>query len=194
MGALWTVHNSNGNVSIDPNRVHRGNYSLHVSTNAITGSASADASVFETVAVPLPELYVRVFAFVPSGFDPAQVAIIVADQASGAHRGVRLNLEKGAFGTVNSVPATTVTLTSTTPLVPTNGWVCLEWHIRAAASGFTEPSVNGITATALTGTQSLAISPTLGEIGIGLIASGNSAARDLWIDDVAVGSGPVGCQ
>jgi hypothetical protein len=173
--------------------VHRGNYSLHVQTNAIAGS-SADASVFETLVVPLPELYVRVFAFVPSGFDPAQVAVIIVDQTQTAHRGIRLNLEKGALSTVNTVPATAVTLTSSSPTVGSNGWVCLEWHLRAASSGFANASIDGVEATALNGPQNLLPGPALGEIGFGLVGSAKSAAREIWLDDIAVGSGPIGCS
>jgi hypothetical protein len=194
-GSIWTRTETKGTVAIDPNRVHRGFYSLHAHVNALPAGGSVQAQIVETMTVPLPDVYVRVFVLVPNGFDPASVSIVAVDQAATAHRGIRLNLVQGSLGTVNNVPTPAVTLTATTPAIPTEEWVCLEWHVRVASNGFAQAFVNGAEATALSGPQNLLPNPTIGEIGLGLTATapGNAAARDLWFDDLAVGAGPVGC-
>ncbi len=193
--SIWTPTQTNGAVAIDPNRVHRGFYSLHVSANALAAGASVQAQIVETMTVPLPDVYVRVFALVPAGFDPASVSIVAVDQAATTPKGIRLNLAQGSFATINDVPTPAVTLTATTPPMPTEQWVCLEWHVRVATNGLTQAYVNGTEVKGLSGPQNLLPNPTIGEIGLGLTATatGSVAARDVWFDDFAVGAAPIGC-
>ena len=86
-GATWTAYQTGGFVSTTPNQVHRGNYSLHAELDA-TSSSGSIAQVVETVAVPLPDLYVRVFAYVASGFDSASVAVMTVQQAASPKKGI----------------------------------------------------------------------------------------------------------
>ena len=129
---------------------------------------SATAQVVETIAVPLPDLYVRVFAYVLSGFDSASVAVLSVEQSASPHKGINLNLAGGSFTTTNSV-STSTTTTATTPTMPTNQWVCLEWHIHSATDGFAKAYVNGNEVSALTIVQPLQPSPTFSAVGIGLV-------------------------
>jgi hypothetical protein len=195
LGSLWTTTETGGNVGIDPNKSHRGFYSLHVHENALSAGGSAQVTLVETTAVPLPDLFVRVFVFVPSGSDPTSVGIVTVQQAAAAHRGIRLNLEQGSFSSTNNVPSSVVSFTATSPVMPTDQWVCLEWHIQAAANGSAHAFVDGTEVTALSGAQALQPSPPLGAVGIGLVASPSTstAARDIWFDDVFIDASPVGC-
>jgi hypothetical protein len=194
---VWARIEQNGFVEIaaPPNPVYRGNQALHVHMNALNGGA-AQAQVVETQTVPLPEAFIRVFAFVPSGNDAASVALVVLDQQGISHKGIRLSLSKGSFTTSDNVPATPVTLTATTPTMPTDRWVCLEWYVRVSGdNGLAKLFVEGTEVTALTAFQSLQPAPTVGEIGFGLLSppGTRAAARELWLDEIAVDSSPIGC-
>jgi len=195
MGAVWAVSQTNGSLNIDPSRVHRGQYSLHVHENALAAGGSAKVSLVETQAVPLPDMFIRVFAYVPSGSDPASVAILTVDQASAPHKGINLNQAQRSFSSSNNIPAPPVTLAATTPPMPIDQWVCLEWHVRVAPNGSATLSVNGTEVTALSGMQNTQPAPTVAEIGLGLTASPSNsvAARDVWFDDVAIDGSPIGC-
>src|SRR5262249_37561561 len=96
--------------------------------------------------------------------------------------------------TVDSVPAPAQVLSATTAM-PTDRWVCLEWHLRVATGGWAKLYLDGVEVTALTAAQNTLPTPTLGEIGLGLVAAPGSAAaaRDLWLDDVIVDNSPIGC-
>jgi hypothetical protein len=198
IGTFWSEVLHNGTLTVDTVHAHRGQYALHVHNGAIVPPDYAQADVVETQAVPLPDLYVRAFVWVqsaPSGFDPTSVAIFAADQAASPFKGVNLNLAGGSFSSFNNVPTPNVSFTASTPAMPTDQWVCLEWHVQAATSGSAKAFVNGAEVTALSGTQNTLPSPTLGEVGIGLIAfpSVNTKARDVWYDDIAVDANPIGC-
>ncbi len=192
-GATWTTYQTNGFVSTTPNYIHRGNYSLHAEVNSISSGGSATGQVVETIAVPLPDLYVRVFAYVLSGFDPASVTILTVEQAASPHKAINLNLVGGSFATTNSVSTSTTTTTATTPTMPTNQWVCLEWHIHSATDGFAKAYVNGAEVSALTFVEPLAPSPAFSAVGIGLAGTAASAEHDIYLDDFAVDKYPIGC-
>jgi hypothetical protein len=195
MGAIWNASEVNGSANTSPNLVHRGNYALHVHANALAAGAALQTELVETVAVPLPDLFIRVFAFVPGGSDPTSVAIVIADQTAAPHKGVQLALAQGSFATSDSVPSPTQTLSATTPM-PSDRWVCLEWHLHVATGGYAKLYVDGVEVTALTASQNTLPNPTLGEVGIGLVAApaGHAtAARDVWFDDVIVDDSPIGC-
>jgi hypothetical protein len=148
------------------------------------------------VALPLPDLFIRVFVNVPGGSDPTSVAILIADQTTAAHKGMQLTLAQGSFATVDSVPATAQTLSATTPM-PTDRWVCLEWHLHVASGGYAKLFVDGAEVTALTASQNTLPNPTLGELSLGLVAPAAltaTAARDVWFDDLAVDNSPIGCD
>jgi hypothetical protein len=190
-GAIWS--SSTGSVGVTPNYVHRGNYSLHAQTSAISAGGSSTAQVVETIGVPLPDLYVRVFAYVLSGFDPASVTIVTVQQAASPHKAINLNLAGGSFTTTNSVSTSTTTATATTPTMPTNQWVCLEWHIHSATEGFAKAYVNGAEVSSLTLVEPLAPSPAFSAVGIGLAGTTASAEHDIYLDDFAVDKYPIGC-
>lgn len=194
-GANWSSSfQTGGSAATSPNVVHRGFYSLHVQANALAAGGSLQAEIVETVAVPLPDMYVRVFAYVPSGFDSASVAILTVDQQASPHKGISLDLAQGSFATVNSVPGSPLTTTATTPTMPTNQWVCLEWHLHIGTSGSVELAVNGVTVSALSVSQALQPSPTVGEIGLGFVSTTPAAAREAYFDDFAVDKYSIGCS
>jgi hypothetical protein len=192
-GANWTALQTGGSISTSPNVVHRGFYSLHAQANALAAGGTLQTELVETVAVPLPDLYVRVFAYVPAGFDAARVAVLTVDQTASSHKGIGLDLVQGSFSTVNSVPASAVVTTVTTPTMPTNQWVCLEWHLHIAASGYGELYVNGAAVSALAVSQALLPSPTVAEIGLGFVSTTPAAAREAYFDDFAVDKYSIGC-
>jgi hypothetical protein len=187
---VWdtTVH-TNGTATIDTTRAYRGKSSLKLHNNALS-NASADVELFETTTFPASHFYARAFAYVPSTFSLATAGIMFAEQNSTPYNGIALNLLNGSFQTDNTIG--NVTKGSTTTM-PTNQWVCLEWEVQAGSSGYTNLTVNGTAANGLTGTQNLGGSPSIAQFGLALIATGNVAARDLWLDELVVDSAPIGC-
>jgi hypothetical protein len=193
--ATWTMEETAGSANIDPNRTHRGFYSLHIQQNALGPGQSSRADVFESLAVPLPDAWIRVFAYVPAGFDPGSVSILSLEQTGTAHKGMRLNLSQGSFATIDSAPTPPQTLTATMPPMATEQWVCLEWHVHVGASGYAKLYMEGVEVTALTAAQNTQPLPTVGQIALGLIATAATpaAGREIWFDDLAVDFNPIGC-
>jgi len=198
IGSRWNQIAHNGTLTIDTAQVHRGQYALHVHENLIVPPDYGQADIVETSTVPLPDLYVRAFVWFPAGADPTSVALFAIDQPLSPYKGINLNIAGSppSFSSYNNIPATAVSLSATTPLLPASQWACLEWHIHVSTTGFAKAFVNGTEVTMLSGTQNTQPSPTLGAIGIGLISfpSNNVNARDVWFDDIIVDANPIGCS
>jgi hypothetical protein len=194
-GAIWTMEPGTGNVSASPNQTHRGFYALRVQTNPLSPGQSSRVDIVESVAVPLPDAWIRVFAFVPGGSDPASVSVLSLEQATSSRKGISLDLARGSFATTDSVTAPATVLSATTPAMPTDQWVCLEWHVHVAPSGYAKTYVDGVEVTALTAFENTQPSPTMGQIALGLIATATTPtqARDYYFDDFAVDANPIGC-
>jgi hypothetical protein len=198
IGSRWSRITHNGALTVDSSQVHRGQYALHVHEDTIVPPDYGQADIVETSTVPLPDLYLRAFVWFPAGADPTSVALFAIDQPASPYKGVNLNITGSppSFSSYNNIPATAVSFSATTPLLPTNQWACLEWHIHVGTTGFAKAFVDGTEVTALSGTQNTEPSPTLGAIGIGLISypSNNVNARDVWFDDIIVDANPIGCS
>jgi polysaccharide lyase-like protein len=195
---FWTTLSGaalGGTVTVDGVQTHGGSKAVHVHQNAL-GSGSADQlEIAETSIIPLPDLYLRVFMYAQAPFDATNVAIFELQQSGSPFQGVDLNLRNGSFNTFNNVNGGGGTTVSATTPMPTNTWVCLEWHVQVANTGFAKLLVDGAEVTALSGTQDTQPSPTVSLLAIGLISSpANSvAARDVWFDDLVIDNKPIGC-
>jgi hypothetical protein len=198
LGAPWSSNISAGSsITVDSVHVHRGTKALHVHAAAVNPptTTSEQVDIVETAVVPLPDFYLRAFVFVPSGADPTSVAIFAVDQASSPFKGINLNLEAGSLSSFNNIPATSVSFKATTPILPTNQFVCIEWRIKESTNGYAHAFVENSEVTALSPNQSTQPDPRVGLVGLGLIAfpSKAVAARDVWFDDIIVDDNPIGC-
>jgi hypothetical protein len=197
IGAPWRQIVDNGAFTLDSARVHRGLYALHIHQNQIAPPAGAQLQIVETSAVPQPDFYMRAFVWFPAGADPTAVALFAADQAVSPYHGINLNVtgSPSTLATYNNIPASPVSVTASSPALPTSRWTCLEWHIRIGAGGFAKAYIDGTEVTALSSSQNTQASPPLGSIALGLLAPAQAAnARDVWLDDIIVDGNPIGCD
>jgi hypothetical protein len=195
----WTIATQAGTLAIDGTRAFRGRGSLKVHLDALDGSSGTAlgfASVIETATFPASDLFVREFVFVPSGFVDNPAAFTTVEQASG-DRGFSLQLEHGGLSTFNDL-VNPGDYRGIAGMVPKDTWTCIEWEVPIAAAAPTHVWVDGSEVPALGTMQSTLANPPVAHLALGMagIAAGKTtvAARDLWIDEVAVDSARVGCD
>jgi hypothetical protein len=195
IGSPWSIHTQLGNVSVDSSRAYRGQYSLHAQNNAIGANVYTQATVGESSAFP-SDVFSRAFVYVPSGFDGSPAALFVAGQTASPYLSLGLQLEGGSFGTFNATLTPNVNRSVSSPAMPTDRWVCIEWETKISSSGFMKIWVDGTEVTALEGTQSTSSSPSVSELTFGVATQSTGAlpARELWLDEIAVDSQRIGCS
>jgi hypothetical protein len=185
----WGTIQSSGTVTIDSSRFFRGAASLHVHQDTTTTGATAVA--IATLAYPMPDFYIRAYVFAPAGFGGPTVTFLRAQESTAGQFSLDVTLSPPALGT--HAARTNVNRTSTT-LLPLNRWVCVEWHVNVATSGFMNVSLDGQPINSLSATQDTSNSPPYDWLVIGLDNSGGSfSARDLWLDEVILDGAPIGC-
>jgi hypothetical protein len=105
-----------------------------------------------------------------------------------------LQLDSGVFGT--RATKTGVILKSTLA-VPTDRWVCLQWHVQLAATGATTLLVDGVVTPGLGQTQDTTGTVPYDWLLVGLEDAPAPLAGSpdfrLWLDELAVGPSPIGC-
>jgi hypothetical protein len=167
---------------------------LHVHANAVAAGQFGEAVLMQHATVPADGLWVRAFVLVPSGFAAAPAAILGFEQPSSPYGAVNLQLEAGALSAFTNVAGAQV-YWGPAGSVPPNRWVCLEWNVKLAQSGFAKPSVDGVELGALSRIEDTSSTPAASEliIGIAAQAAANIGARDLWIDDLVIDPARTGC-
>jgi hypothetical protein len=195
---LWSgapVDNYNGNPAnagtvLDIARVPvcLGQHSLH--SHAVGGQQQA--FVFRTLANPPNPMYVRFFFYLAQSSMPFELL--------GFHAG------SGQFSTVFVDPVA-ATFTYSTNFsnamavynapVFTNRWVCLELAQRFdQASGEVELELDGRPLRDVTGLANQPAGATLDTVNVGVIStnSGDNGVNEVYIDEVAISSTPIGCE
>lgn len=191
---VWTP--SASGVSLDATVARAGRQSLHVHTNALAVTDSAEAIVTETAtfATPLAMFYVR--AFVRTGALPANnLGVIEADQATAAPDGDGVFITSTGFTLFSQFSEQSMD-SMYEPMV--DAWTCAVWQVALATGSTGSEQLGGdIPATAMTGVITDG-SPAIAqlELGIEFATSTDTSpqpAFDLWIDDVIVSATPVTC-
>jgi hypothetical protein len=193
----WSTRiHSGGTYAIDTKISYRGNSSLHLTNSAIGASGGSDVEIDEG-SVFFNHFYVRVFAYVPKGFDPSEADVLLVEQGSNPYEGITLGLENNSFITSDTLNGGTVLSTTTTFV--NNTWVCLEWEVKLGSSGSspngtTTLSVDGKVAPGLGASQPLyGGSSPISQIALSLLGYANTAARELWLDELMIDTSPIGC-
>jgi hypothetical protein len=105
-----------------------------------------------------------------------------------------LQLNGGVFATRDT--KTNVILKSATAM-PTDRWVCLEWHVQLATTGMTSLLVDGTLASGLSQQQDTTGTVPYDWLLIGLESAPASLNGGpdvkLWLDELVVSGSPIGC-
>ena len=188
----WTekVTQFGGTVDADTAQANRGTRSLHSVTDWNNAGDESFAMVRDDRAVPLL-FYARVFAYLPAPAPQGAYAIIAVQESDGDYRGTSLGFQSGQLMLVNwgGMPDTVQVANGT---FPTGKWVCLEWMLdstqhetRVWQDGTELPELH------LTGLTT----PAYNWFRLGLDVVGMpNVIYELWLDDLYVGTQPVGCE
>ncbi|HZS41512.1 MAG TPA: hypothetical protein VFF06_32000 [Polyangia bacterium] len=187
-----------GAAVFDSTRVCRGAKSLHLTTAAISSAQQIATYVFERQVVPTSTFYLRAFVWLPQQTASAAQSITFAFQTVSPFDSVEMHLQpNGDIQQEVSCGTFATSAVSAAPF-PTDRWVCLEWEVvsAAGATGALHLSLDGqpLQSVDLTGAVTQP-SPALDAVAIGLDvnATGAMSALDLWIDELAIDTQPIGC-
>jgi hypothetical protein len=181
-------------VTIDGNRAFRGLQSLRVHTDAMGDASNGyvrQGEVTETVAVPQPDLYARVFVYVPSPMPIGRFRLLGALQANGPNDGPQLACSDGklAYDTTAGVAPSTTAL-------PLDRWFCLEWQVSVASSGELHVWLDDVEVSGLHTVGNTPPSPGIARFSMGAFYYGSmppQPAYDFWFDEVVLDSARIGC-
>jgi hypothetical protein len=208
--------NPNGSILalVDTMHVHGGTKAVH-----FHGDGSP-AQIVKALPASMTKLYVRAWFYMTRKLGQQtdmganhESLVVLRRVSGGANDEVRFGEIKGTVG-VNEVPTDNIAPTmdkwhlATGPLVPANTWACLEVAFLADSSPNTLKSwQNGMTLFDVTSVGkdqwqnntmpadwlAQKFGGTPAEIVLGW-QSFSSAANDVWMDDLVLGTAPIGCN
>jgi hypothetical protein len=180
-----------GNVSIDTTRAYRGAHSLRMHVDASSGTQPV-VVVMENRVLTTP-LYARAFFNVSSAAPTSStlhISILRAEDTTSHELDVSPVVDHFAFGTTMPPGFYGESVGST---FTADQWFCVEMEVPTAGGPHPRLWINGndITpANAVTVNQS-----SLMEVAFGVLFPGTATAGafDVWLDEVAIDSSPIGC-
>jgi hypothetical protein len=178
-----------GSATADTTRAHRGTHALHVIAQASTGESFAQLRYIQ----PVPRrFYARVFVYQAAPAANGTAAFIAAQESGpSSFQGTSLSLEDGRLALTNWRNAGGDVFVADVAAFPSDRWVCLEWMLDGVAAE-TRTWVDGVEVTGLQ--QTGLVTPPYGWIRLGLdVVVVPNVRYELWLDDVYVGTQPVGC-
>jgi hypothetical protein len=187
---------SKGTGTIDTTRSHSGGSSFHAQV-FFDNPESCEAVVRRLVKVPAPDVFVRMFVYMP----PTSVAsgimsfsMATMSKTMGGYAAVGAYMDAGKLGMTGWGDVTTPSMTETTAF-PTNQWVCVEFqvHQQGAKSTFTVWR-NDVQTIAPTPIKVVDTSEPLDGIDFGIYAYNNLGTVDAWYDDLAMSATRIGCE
>ena len=198
--ALWDdgATQTNASVTVDNTHVHRGQHALHVHTNVVATNGSAEATIGEThtFSPPGATFWARAFYYLPSATSMATATLLDATQKATPYNDVALAIDHDALSIYNGFNGGSY-VASTTPLLPLDSWVCIEWEVYTGTPNQLHAWVNGQPVPALDLTQPTTAAQAIGRFSLGLAMyppNTSPIALDAWIDDVIFDSAPIGCS
>jgi len=171
-------------------RVHSGSGAIR-----FTSEAAGKSQVQMPLLSPVNggALYARWYAFLPSGLSMSQYLIMLelwpGDWAQRVTvEGVgddRLEVYQGTTG---------ATLVSAAGTFPRDRWVCLELGLElSATAGAASLSADGVQLVAQSSLANLPSSP-IDEVVLSAVPYTDAVGVDLTLDDLVVGTEPIGCE
>ena len=180
LSSTWKLSMSGGfTASIGTDQAHSGTHSLHV----VAPNTGNSAFITETKTFPASDFWGRAWLRLDGPNGGHQMYIYVALPGDQLRLLNRLGSEqiKANFQKTDNIYTSPTTIPQT--------WFCYEWHVTTSATTLykdgtlltTDKTIPGIT-----GGTSLSL-------GFERFATA-TAAGDIWIDDVAVGTSQIGCN
>ncbi|NUP08006.1 MAG: hypothetical protein HOW73_18325 [Polyangiaceae bacterium] len=190
---FWYVHDgASGDAipthEIDSMRAFRGSSSWHGSVE-FTDGGSGFVELRESTFLPLPDLHTRVHVYVPASSQNTWFALGMIDDTSGGYASVGVGLDGGHL-TLISWGGGQAEGADNDPF-PVDTWVCLEWQYSGSDGTMTvwrdgQVVINAVPAS---------YDGSVDENWVGIYGWNNPSQRiDVWLDDVAFGTGFIGCD
>lgn len=170
---------------------YRGAFSLEARTTA--GSARVFARS-DAIAGVTPDLYVRLYAYVPSGQEIVELNLIYAGEGGAPYGGVVLGIMDGGRVFARGLPAAMQLVTEDTP-VAWDRWVCLEAHVAMhATEGSVELWVDDEHRGRLDGIDTFPVTGVAGmNAAIGLTVAEQPPIRVI-VDEIVASAARIGCD
>lgn len=191
--AVWTpLIDGTGTAVVDGLHAFRGAKALHID---VTGTGHK-AAISETKTFPIANniLYARMFVWFDSFTTQAHFTMAEAPQtAAGAW--IRFGGQGGKYGVGTDHGASGDWLQQDTAPVPTKQWTCIEFELESDTNEF-HVWQDDVERTALNvGAKQHAgfVMPPFTSLWFGWQTYSNQAPGELWIDEIAIDSKPIGC-
>jgi hypothetical protein len=187
----------NGGAYVDPTRSYRGNYSLRVHMDRKPRYEYPSVWLTESSVVPQTGIYVRAFVWVPSNL------LLAADVGFLFGRNPDYQLWSVTFGDDGYLGYSDGISPGRSEQSPINKlaadrWVCVEWLMGAAVSdmgGSARLWIDDVEVTDLNFPTGMPATKFPSWVMLGLLPQSNVdiSPVDIWFDEVAVDSQPIGC-
>jgi uncharacterized protein YjbI with pentapeptide repeats len=199
--APWAARVDTGASAVfDSARTCRGSQALHLTTPALGSSQQIASYLFEETELPTSTFYLRAFVYAPAQTwpDPSNT-MLQAFQTATPFDDVSFVIETGGFMRNVASAGTFARSTLSAAPFPTDRWVCVEWEIVSAtgATGALHTWLDGALLQSAELTSAVTQpSPALGAVAIGIDyqPTTTSSQLDLWIDEIAIDTKPIGCN
>jgi hypothetical protein len=197
--SLWSTIQMGATVSIDSTRGNAGSgHSLHAQSDPVDAAGTAELTGMLYHSETLPQhFFLRLFAYVPSPLPPAVQPDIFAIVQKLDVSGMQLYVQNSDLTFTSWANQPNINQSSGTAFAP-DGWRCVEWEIQESPGGQASGSMNvwldGKPLHALTLTDVVTPQYNVLQFGIAFGESGEQAAYDVWVDDIAVATTRIGCS
>lgn len=188
-----------GTATLDTMRMYRGTSSMHLHAAGDTTAGTTSSEVFQNGLADAPMYAARAFVYAPATLGPG-TRLLAFLQVSTPFRSISIGTDSSnnlkLFHDVpGGAPPVYVIKTSATQL-PLNRWVCLELRITwgDAATGHVRVLVDDVPVADLDDYSANNDVPLLSNGYFGMYYNPSPGfAYDLWIDELAIGTAPIGC-
>jgi hypothetical protein len=171
----------------DNAQVFRGDKSLHLTDN--------DHLVIQT-ALPKPDIYMRVFVYLPSPMPSNAITLLRVQQSEGSYLATELQLVGGKLRTrASRIEA----LQTSNVAPPLDRWFCVQWQVHVDTAGYAATSIDGKLVPGLDPDTKFDTtnSPEYQWVVNAMDPvdkNGEHPATDIWFDELAVDYKPIGCN
>lgn len=169
--------------------VYRGAFALEARSTDVNAFVYTRADLTDVTT----DLFVRLYAYLPSGQEVVDLNLIYAGEPSPPYGGIILGLRNGGAAFARSMTTDREVVTGDTPLA-WDRWVCLEAHALLDEVGMIELWVDGVSRGRLEGIDTRAV---LGVAGMNAGIANASASQPpvrVLIDEVIASTTRIGCD
>jgi hypothetical protein len=174
-------------VEADAARAFRGSTSLHARTTRAVEPAWYIGTVLP--ALSSGEVHARWYLYYPSSNPSQTFASIHVIDAAGPNTGVVMGATNGMIDVVatenNELHVSAVAM-------PLDRWFCVQLRFTIATVGIVETWIDGAPAARLDGVDTQPIGG-LSNVHAGLFTAANGGINEMWTDELAIGTQPIGC-